>query len=209
MKTRISALATLILICLSMGFSSFSVSAADDRKAQDELVQTIAQALLDTKPADSKDLAAALQDKMIIDVLFLSAEQIDGISEVLCRQADVYLVKLTDGHKTYYMAIDFRTPEAVYYSNLFVLRRTSLKLLNRSLEMARKAKLKDAELMDYRHIVGELAIHYLGYRVTDALGGEALPGILGKIYRSFSIADINIDESRMPFMIRFVGLLVG
>lgn len=210
MKRKLSVWITLILICTSVCLSSFSVSAADDAQtAQDDLAQTVAQALTNAVPADSEDLAEMLQGKQVTSILFLSPEQIETISDLLCREADIYLVELKDGHKTYYMAIDFHTPEAAYYSNLFVLRSTSRKLLSRSEDLAKRANLDYVKLMDYPHIIGELAIHYLAYRVTDGLGGEQLTGVLGKVYKLSSVADLNIDEARMPILIRIVGLMIG
>ena len=64
-------------------------------------------------------------------------------------------------------------------------------------------------LMSYSHIVGELSLHYMGYRLTSALGGENLPGLLGKVYRSCAVADLNIDEGRMAFLIPILGQLLG
>ena len=63
-------------------------------------------------------------------------------------------------------------------------------------------------LMSYSHIIGELSLHYVTYRVTDALGGAKLPGLLGRLYRKCVVADLNIDESRMAAAIRLAGNLL-
>ena len=57
-------------------------------------------------------------------------------------------------------------------------RQTSQKLFQRTECMANSSKGKALSLMDYTHIVGELELHYMGYRVTQAMGGEQLQGLL-------------------------------
>ncbi len=205
MKQQIRTWIAVLLIVLTIGSTTVTASAADITSAEESLVQSVTSALEVASPAQPETLA----DRKITNIYFLSAEQIDSISDALSEEANVYLVELQDGRKTYYMAIDLRTEGAVYYSNLFVLRRTSRKLLQRSESLAEQAEIDDAALMDYRHILGELAIHLAGYRLTDGLGGERLSGALGKVYHTCMVADLNIDEDRMPVLIRIVGLLMG
>ena len=168
MKYRVRVLIIMLLICLTVGSTTVSASAADLQSAQDVLMQSVAQAVESASP----EAPQALKSKTITNVLFLSAEQIDAISDLLSKEANVYLVELQDGRQTYYMTIDLRDDNAVYYSNLFVLRSTSRKLLHRSEEMARAAAIDNPALMDYRHIVGELAVHIAGYQITGIFGGD-------------------------------------
>ena len=63
-------------------------------------------------------------------------------------------------------------------------------------------------LMSYEHIAGELALHALLYAASNEI--LRVTGIksdrLLKIYRSAAIADLNVDEARVPGgMITLVG----
>lgn len=169
----------------------------------------LCSALLDGAVQPQYTLSELLADHEITNIYFLSPERIDELSENIAKQSKVYLVELRDGRKTYYMAVDFQNDESVCLSNIFVLRATSRKLLERSQSLQKSTKTDYVALMDYTHIVGELGLHYAGYRVTNAMGGEILRGPIGKAYNSFKVADLNIDEQRMPLLIRIVGQVIG
>ena len=66
----------------------------------------------------------------------LSEDDVETISGRLCDHSKIYLVELQDGRRTYYIAVDFRDKDAVYFSRLVVMRATSHKLYERSLAMA-------------------------------------------------------------------------
>ena len=135
----------------------------------------------------------------------MSEEHSDKLSQAIADNTSVYLVVLSDGSKTYYMAVDFRTKESLSLCNPRVLREVCEKLDEKQRELADDGEF---ELMDYTHIVGELQLHFLGYLVTDALGGEAGP--FAGLYNSFKVADLNVDESRVPpRIIRIFGLIYG
>ena len=220
MKKQAKRLLAAVLTALMLCVSTVSASAADAgevlqkawQRANDSAVVLadhslslkIAGALFDGAVQPQKTLSELFADKHVTGVYLLSDTQTDKVSDRLADSAKIYLVELRDGRKTYYMAVDLRAEDAVYFSNLFVLRKTSRKLLARSQEMGGADV-----LMDYTHIIGELSLHYVGYRVTDALGGEELHGLLQKVYTSCTVADLNPDEYRMLVLIRIIGLLIG
>lgn len=225
MKQSVKALISAVLTLMIFLATTMSVGAADFKSqmrtqwermndqavvlANKSVSLKVGNALLNGAVQPQKTLSEMFADKQITNIFFLSPENVDKVSDDLAKDAQVYLVELKDGRKTYYIAVDLRAQEAVYLSNLFVMRATSQKLFRRTERMANSSKEKALSLMDYTHIVGELELHYLGYRVTDALGGEALHGLLGKVYNSCSVADLNTDEYRMLAVIRAVGLLIG
>ena len=53
-------------------------------------------------------------------------------------------------------------------------------------------------LMSLKHITGELALHAIVYVMTDSLGGEQDNNPFHSYYEQARIADLNIDESRIP-----------
>lgn len=53
-------------------------------------------------------------------------------------------------------------------------------------------------LMSLKHITGELALHAIVYVMTDSLGGEQENNPFHNYYEESRIADLNINESRIP-----------
>lgn len=138
----------------------------------------------------------------------LTDDEISGIAKRISQNAKIYPVVLEDGNATYYIAVDFRNDDSKYLYNPLVLRQTTAELLGRTEKLS--AKRADVKyLMDYTHMVGELKTHFMGYRFSKNLGGENSKGLIGLIYRSCSVADLNIDEDRFPVVIRLFGVVVG
>ena len=225
MKRSVKSLLAAVLTLVLLSASVLPVGAADFKSklrsgwvrmndsavllADKSMGLKVGNALLDGAVQPQKTLSELFADKQIANIFFLSPESVDKVSDDLAKDAQIYLVELQDGRRTCYIAVDLRTQEAVYLSNLFVMRATSQKLVQRTECMANSSKGKALSLMDYTHIVGELELHYMGYRVTQAMGGEQLQGLLRKVYNSCSVADLNVDEYRMLAVIRAVGLLIG
>ncbi len=143
-------------------------------------------------------------DKMVSFNL-ISREEINRIAKDMAEGSDIYYVRLQDGTKTYYMAVDLQTAQAMALSNPAVLRELCRQLDAKQKEMADGDE--EYVLMDYTHLVGELEVHYLGYLLTGALGAD--DGLLASFYRSCKVADLNIDESRFGPIIDFIGAIYG
>ena len=81
-----------------------------------------------------------------------------------------------------------------------------------ALELQEEHIPEDAEevvfiFMDARHIAGETKLHLIGWVGTNLLCGE--DGPFAGYHESFRVADLNVDEDRVPpELIRFVGWLV-
>ena len=210
MKNGLRGILAAALTALLLCFTALPASAAQQAPSQPESAVTAA---LPGSGNEWISAQLALPDsvsaKRVTAVTRLTKEQVEEISDRLAQHSNIYLVQLQDGRRTYYMAVDFRDDDAVYFSKLVVMRAASQKLLERSEAMAEEESEPKPILMSYTHIIGELSLHYAGYRVTNALGGEKLPGLLGKVYRSCVVADLNIDEGRMAVAIRLAGKLLG
>ncbi len=143
-------------------------------------------------------------DKMVSYHL-ISKDEVNKIATDMAEGSDIYYVRLQDGTKTYYMAVDLQTAQAMALSNPAVLRELCRQLDAKQKEMADGDE--EYVLMDYRHLVGELEVHYLGYLLTGALGAE--DGMLASFYRSCKVADLNIDEGRLGPIIDIIGAIYG
>ena len=207
-RASLAAILTAILLTFAVLPASAAETAAP-AAAQTEQTSALF-GFADALPSPDNFLPDAVSQKRVTAVTRLSDDEVEEISGRLADHSRIYLVELQDGHYTYYMTVDFRDDDAVYFSKIAVMRATSHKLYDRSVEMAKRDKpAGEPLLMSYTHIIGELGLHYAGYRVMDALGGEKLPGLLGKVYRSCVVADLNVDEGRMAAAIRLAGRLLG
>lgn len=148
---------------------------------------------------------AAITADKIVGYRLISRDEIADVASEIADNSDIYYVRLQDGTNTFYMAVNLQTAQALALSNPRVLRELCRQLDEKQQLMADK----DTEyvLMDYTHLVGELEIHYLGYMLTGALGAE--DGPLASFYRSCSVADLNIDESRFGPIIDVIGIIYG
>ncbi len=148
---------------------------------------------------------AVITADKIVGYRLISKDEINSIAEEIADSSEIYYVRLQDGTNTYYMAVNLQTAQALALSNPHVLRELCRQLDEKQQLMADK----DTEyvLMDYTHLVGELEVHYLGYMLTGALGAE--DGPLSSFYRSCSVADLNIDESRFGPIIDVIGVIYG
>ena len=212
MKKGLRVILALMLTTVVLCMTAISASAAEqtaDNDAQNEQASVLSD-LAQMLPSANNFLPDAVAQKRITAITHLTDEEVEEISGRLAEHSDVYLVELQDGRYTYYMTVDFRDDDAVYFSKLAVMRATSHKLYARSEEMAAEDKPEgEPLLMSYQHIFGELGLHYMGYRIIGAFGGEKLPGLLGKVYRKCAVADLNVDEGRLAAAIRLIGNLLG
>lgn len=208
MKNRVRGSLAAILTAVMLCFAVIPASAAQAPAVPATSASVLRESEHSLLSADNF-LPDAVAQKRVTAIMRLSDEEVEAISGRLAEHSRVYLVELQDGRYTYYMAVDFRDDDAVYFSRLAVMRATSHKLYERSEAMAAKQTDLDPVLMTYTHIIGELSLHYVVYRVTDAIGGENLSGLLGKLYRNSAVADLNIDEGRMAFLIPIIGQILG
>ncbi len=165
---------------------------------------TKAPSELTTRHKNELANAVITADK-IIGYRLISKDEINSVATEIADASEIYYVRLQDGTNTYYMAVNLQTAQALALSNPRVLRELCRQLDEKQRLMADK----DTEyvLMDYTHLVGELEVHYLGYMLTGALGAE--DGPLSSFYRSCSVADLNIDESRFGPIIDVIGIIYG
>ena len=218
MKNKICGILAAVLTAIMLFCTVIPASAQDAAAPAVEQEQTAPSVLTDSEQPAQTDSAQPAEDepavvaaqKLVTPLTYLSDEAIEAISDRLSSKANIYPVTLQDGRVTYYIQLDLRDDDYAFLAKLAVMRATAHKLYARSEEMAKQADTEQEPLlMSYSRIIGELTMHFTGYRITKALGGEKLPGLLGKVYRSCSVADLNVDEGRMAVFIRLLGMLLG
>ncbi len=211
--TLFFAFLMLIFACATLSASAISKAAQrlvdfTDRSVAVESTAVSYDSLMKINIKTAKSISESFGAKTDrVKALALSDDEIEKASSRLSKSAKIQRVTLEDGRKTYFISLDLQNDDAVYLYNPLVLRKTSEKLLVRTEKL--KGKRTDVYLMDYTHIAGELKLHFMGYNATRNLKVENSKGLLGKVYRSCSVSDINIDEDRFPVMIRWYGIVAG
>ncbi|MDR3344059.1 MAG: hypothetical protein LBT21_00450 [Oscillospiraceae bacterium] len=182
-KSAIAAvLAVLIVFLLPFGVLAAQPADYPDNSDSlffiDNITATVSafRSALNTPPADAK--AAA---------------------EALAADAVYTVYTLADGRES--VGISFRcdTPEAAALLNSAVLQE-----FGKILEREQKSYGSGSTVfMDKTHIIGEGRLHIWGYWFTRLLGGAS--GVFPSYYEDFRVADLNIDENRLPsiFMLAF------
>ncbi|MDR0883581.1 MAG: hypothetical protein LBN05_03115 [Oscillospiraceae bacterium] len=177
MKKTCSTLLALALV-LTLTLSAFAAAPVDYPDGSDSasIVETFVGTLsaLSTArknpPADPQAAAAAL-----------------------AAQAQYTLYTLADGKKSVTIAFRADTPEAAA-----LLDSATLQAFAHALAEAQK-NYGDADTvyMTQTHIAGEARLHIAGYWFTRLLGGAR--GLLKANYEDFRVADLNVDEDRLPW----------
>lgn len=114
------------------------------------------------------------------------------------------VVTLASGVKTVYIAVNIAAHPELYRLDRF--HDAVIKLVEGQKELVSEG---NVELMDYNRAAGELALHMILYGVTAPIvrfQGDQVPAIIKQLYEQAKVADLNIDESRVPAsLMRMVG----
>lgn len=93
-------------------------------------------------------------------------------------------------------------------SNVAVLVKASRAIVDRSAEFLTHTT-ATTQLLGYTRFSGELAIHIAALMLLDRAVGFGLIEDPAKLYETFEIADMNLDETRVsPFLMNTVGTVV-
>ncbi len=132
----------------------------------------------------------------------MSAFAADRTPEDIAADARMIPVTLDDGRDTIYIRIAIEgEPEILKLS-------TCIKVA-RLLYERQQAEYGDSDLalMSERHILGELTMHMIAYCLFKSLGGAEEGSPFHENYERSVVADLNIDEDRVPG-IEAVGALI-
>lgn len=168
----------------------------------------ITPTLAETDKTETITLGSLKHD--IQKYIYVKASDVD--EEVIETLKDVQYKEMTldDGSKTVYVLVDIeKNPEIFDYA---VFRKAVEEIYANQGKALSKGE--DGEinyLMSYEHIAGELALHALVYAATNKLiqtTGTNNETIL-KLYNTAKVAELNIDESRVPSkLISFIGVII-
>ena len=211
MKKVIAALLalTLLLSCLSV-----TVFAADDENTmiwRNDIAGKVAQIFAERigKPGAQITVDECLINTLKSGSIFYvrAGDLADKLAHYALVEADTLSEEektsygsckvhvLADGVETVYIVVDIAAHPDLFQLDCFHDAVTEL------VEKQEDLAVTGVTLMDYNRVAGELALHMLVYGVTAPIVGiqkERTPSVIRQLYDEAAIAEINIDENRVP-----------
>lgn len=155
-----------------------------------------------TADFDSKLTAEELAEELDSVVLVEATQENEkSVAEKIADECIYTVTVLDDGKKTVYIAVDLEKNPELFELNC--LQEAVYAMTEKQKDYVEGEE--EINLLTYTDIAGELALHMIVYAVLDPVN-ESLPDKIKSLYNSAKIADLNIDESRIPrFIIEFIG----
>ena len=134
---------------------------------------------------------------------FARADSLEGYADKIAEASTFTVTVTKDGVSTVYIAVPVEDYPQLFNAGVFD--ETVAKLVE-----AQGAYQADGmTLMTYEHIAGELALHAAVYAVTYLVGADQDGSLFHSYYESARIADLNVDENRLPSgILSFFGKIV-
>lgn len=164
----------------------------------------------DTPSTDIVEITVEELKKIMQSYIFVEVDDVDASVLKVLNDVKYYPVELENGEKTVYIAVDIKSNPDIF--NYEVFRRTVEELYEDQGEALIIGTDGNADyLMSYEHIAGELAFHAIIYAVANELisvTGTQNETVIG-LYNSAMIADLNVDENRLPWQIfSILGIII-
>ena len=223
MKTIRKYIALLCCALLAAGLTAPAVSAEEAGNAaldaEDvQAVETeVAGALLGAEDGAQVSVdAASLYDtdgngrvtafeiaSVLSQYAFAKEEALAGYADQIAAESTFTVTVTKDGVSTVYIAVPLERYPQLFNAGVFD------ETVRRLAETQSAQQADGMTLMSYEHIAGELAMHAAVYAVTYMLGGDQDGSVFHSFYEAARVADLNMDESRLPSgVIDFFGKLV-
>lgn len=213
MKKIISLLLAL-LMAFSLALPSFAVSEENQKlsAAEVQVALTAAVTALVDAPEDatvvvdeelSEDVAdSADTPKEIAGLLsgfiFVEKDKAEAVASDIVENSKYTVKVIADGKQTVYCSIDFEKFPEIYDARVYLL--AIEKIQNKCDEVAAAEGIDIAgdgySAMSYSHIAGELALHMILASLSKDTA--SWNPISEWIYERAGIADLNVDEDRIP-----------
>ena len=226
---KIISLFLALLMSFSLALPSFAVSEENQQLSAAEVEEAVEAAVAALVGA-SENAIVVVDDELTDDagntpkeiaglfsgLLFVEKDKAEAVAADIVANSK-YTVKVIDGGKqTVYCSIDFEKFPEIYDANVYLA--AIEKIQNKCDEVAVEngIDIEDGNYsaMSYSHIAGELALHMILAKLSKDTA--SWNPIAAWIYERAGIADLNVDESRIPtefisalgdFFVGFFGLI--
>ena len=225
MTKKIISLVLALLMAFSLALPSFAVSEENQKLSAAEVqdaLNTAVAALVDA-PADAtvvvdEELSEDVADNadtpkeiagLLSDFIFVEKDKAEEVAADIVANSKYTVKVIADGKQTVYCSIDFEKFPEIYDARVYLL--AIEKIQNKCDEVAATEGIDIAgdsySAMSYSHIAGELALHMILAKLSKDTA--SWNPISKWIYERAGIADLNVDESRIPVdLITILGDIV-
>ena len=216
-------LAVILSVLMLASAFSVSVSAADEKSAFEAKVESALGILIGNgEKVDVQvdaDLLSALKAngtgsrrlaKSMSNYAVVAAEDVkdvDAVAQAIADGSAYKIVALENGKKTVYISVDLVANPEIFNEDVF--RAAVVKLVDAQNEVISEEDAENLDLLDYNRFAGELYLHMIIYRVVAPVKDAQWLPLVADLYNMSSVADMNIDESRIPpFFIEIIGFII-
>lgn len=227
MTKKVISLLLALMMAFTLAMPSFAVSEENQKLSASEVQSSLeaAVAALVDAPADatvvvSDELADDVADKadtpkeisgLLSGFIFVEKDQAEEVAAGIVANSKYTVKVIADGKQTVYCSIDFEKFPEIYDARVYVA--AIEKIQNKCDEVAKENGIDIAggnySAMSYSHIAGELALHMILAKLSkDTASWNPLAEW---IYERAGVADLNVDESRIPvvFITSLGDIMVG
>ena len=216
MKKVISLLLAL-LMAFSLALPSFAVSEEDQKLTSAEVQDALTVALaaivdapegatviasdnLENDVAKTADTPKEISG-LLSGFLFIEKDKAEAVAADIVANSKYTVKVIADGKQTVYCSIDFEKFPEIYDARVYLA--AIEKIQNKCDEVAKENGIDIAggnyAAMSYKHVAGELALHMILASLSKDTA--SWNPISAWIYERAGIADLNVDEDRVPVVL--------
>lgn len=220
-KKIISVLLALMMAC-SLALPAFAVSEENRTLSAAEIKEAVNVAVAALVGAD-EDATVIVDSKLINEVvskantpaevsgllsgfIFVEKDLADSIAADIAENSKYTVKVIEDGKQTVYCSIDFDKFPEIYDARVYisVIDKIKAKCDEVALGQGIDINSDSYSAMSYSHIAGELALHMILAKLSKDTA--SWNPISQWIFERSNIADLNVDEDRIPsFLITSLG----
>lgn len=221
MTKKIVSLLLALLMAFSLALPSFAVSEENQKLSAAEVqdaLNTAVAALVDA-PEDAtvvvdEELSEDVADNadtpkeiagLLSGFIFVEKDKAEEVAADIVANSKYTVKVIADGKQTVYCSIDFDKFPEIYDARVYLL--AIEKIQNKCDEVAAAEGIDIAgdsySAMSYSHIAGELALHMILAKLSKDTA--SWNPISEWIYERAGVADLNVDEDRIP--VAFITML--
>lgn len=214
MTKKITAVLLALMMVFTLAMPTFAVSEEDQRLSSSEIKEAVNVAVGALVGADDdatvivdKELVADVREgadtpkeisMLLSGLIFIEEDLAEQVSSDIVENSKYTVKVIEDNKTTVYCSIDFEEFPEIYDARVYLL--AIGKIQDKCDEVAAENGIDisaDAYTpMGYTHIAGELALHMILAALTkDSVSWNP---IAEWIYERAGVADLNVDEDRIP-----------
>lgn len=213
MKKLISLLLAL-LMAFSLALPTFAVSEENQKLTEAEVqdaLSTAVAALVDA-PEDAdvivdSELADDVSDSadtpkeiagFLSDFIFVEKDRAEQVAADVVANSKYTVKVIADGKQTVYCSIDFEKFPEIYDARVFLaaIEKIQQKCDEVAIENGIDIEADSYSSMSYSHVAGELALHMILAKLSKDTA--SWNPVSEWIYEHAGVADLNVDEDRIP-----------